>query len=237
MSVAPHINAAQASGQDGSHGKKARPQPGASRSDSSDGPAGTGSAVSPRFTARRPEPLDYNKICARVHRQLAVSAGGNRDVYPSSPPGTSDTPTRGYNDTQPTTLHELTAQSSPLYPPYVEPTGLTQQPTLAYRGLSTYRVPSPSPGTTADSSPRPAPSPPSSSSSVTAIDEHHVLPSEPSLFASFSPNYRGDRTLRNCSRDDIPDDLNCSLWITNLPGDVTYTERYGKLVGNCGGCI
>ncbi|KAH6880068.1 hypothetical protein B0T10DRAFT_551796 [Thelonectria olida] len=42
--------------------------------------------------------------------------------------------------------------------------------------------------------------------------------------SAFSSNYRGERSARNASVEDLPDDMNCALWITNLPPDVTYTQ-------------
>jgi hypothetical protein len=48
----------------------------------------------------------------------------------------------------------------------------------------------------------------------------------------FSDNYRGERTLRNCSAA-IPDSDNCSLWITHLPAGSTHTDLLSQ-IHNCG---
>ncbi|KAL1896971.1 hypothetical protein Cpir12675_002551 [Ceratocystis pirilliformis] len=47
---------------------------------------------------------------------------------------------------------------------------------------------------------------------------------------SFSDNYRGERTLRNCSAV-IDDSVNCSLWITNLPPAVSHNELLSEIRG------
>ncbi|KKF92217.1 hypothetical protein CFO_g5429 [Ceratocystis platani] len=47
---------------------------------------------------------------------------------------------------------------------------------------------------------------------------------------SFSDNYRGERTLRNCSAA-IDDSVNCSLWITNLPPAVSHNELLSEIRG------
>ena len=52
----------------------------------------------------------------------------------------------------------------------------------------------------------------------------------PTSGTAFSPNYQGEHTVRNASAR-IPDELNCSLWITNLPGDVSYTSLLANIRG------
>ncbi|KAJ6445461.1 hypothetical protein O9K51_00222 [Purpureocillium lavendulum] len=42
--------------------------------------------------------------------------------------------------------------------------------------------------------------------------------------AKFSTRYKGMHTIKNASNDTLPDRYNCSVWITNLPENVTYTE-------------
>ncbi|KYK54485.1 hypothetical protein DCS_06443 [Drechmeria coniospora] len=48
--------------------------------------------------------------------------------------------------------------------------------------------------------------------------------SHQSLSHKFSNNYRGQHTDKNAGREDLPDELNCSLWLTNLPADLSYPE-------------
>ncbi|KAK7402998.1 hypothetical protein QQX98_011239 [Neonectria punicea] len=42
--------------------------------------------------------------------------------------------------------------------------------------------------------------------------------------SNFSSNYRGEHSVRNASDADLKPEENCSLWLTNLPPDVTYHE-------------
>ncbi|UNI19271.1 hypothetical protein JDV02_005465 [Purpureocillium takamizusanense] len=51
------------------------------------------------------------------------------------------------------------------------------------------------------------------------------LPSSQACCSSkFSVRYKGMHTTKNASNDTLPDRLNCSIWITNLPQDITYAE-------------
>lgn len=47
----------------------------------------------------------------------------------------------------------------------------------------------------------------------------------------FSSNYHGKHTERNASKDWLSDDENSSLWICNLPPDVSYHELLGLIRG------
>lgn len=57
--------------------------------------------------------------------------------------------------------------------------------------------------------------------STAAADGRDVVWADDSAFSS---NYRGERSARNASVEQLPDSLNCALWITNLPPDVTYSQ-------------
>lgn len=47
--------------------------------------------------------------------------------------------------------------------------------------------------------------------------------------ASFSINYRGEHNSRNASSRDLAPELNCALWITKLPADVTHHELLSSI--------
>lgn len=47
--------------------------------------------------------------------------------------------------------------------------------------------------------------------------------------AGCSPNYMGDISLRSNRPANIPDEQNCSLWITGLPPNVTVRELLGAI--------
>ncbi|KPM37175.1 hypothetical protein AK830_g9376 [Neonectria ditissima] len=49
--------------------------------------------------------------------------------------------------------------------------------------------------------------------------------------SSFSTNYRGEHSVRNASDHDLRPEENCSLWLTNLPPDVTYHELLAPIRG------
>lgn len=42
--------------------------------------------------------------------------------------------------------------------------------------------------------------------------------------SKFSARYHGMHTDSNASIDDLPNELNCALWLTNLPADIDYPE-------------
>lgn len=49
------------------------------------------------------------------------------------------------------------------------------------------------------------------------------------MAAGFSPRYMGDILLRNNQSENIPDDQNCSLFIVNLPAQLTVHELLGAI--------
>lgn len=51
-----------------------------------------------------------------------------------------------------------------------------------------------------------------------------ALSSQACCSSKFSVRYKGMHTTKNASNDILPDRLNCSVWITNLPEDITYAE-------------
>lgn len=60
-------------------------------------------------------------------------------------------------------------------------------------------------------------------------------PEQPSTSGvAFSPNYQGNRALQRNAPANIPDNENCSLWLTNLPVDTTHHELLGALRGTGG---
>jgi hypothetical protein len=48
---------------------------------------------------------------------------------------------------------------------------------------------------------------------------------------SFSSRYGGRHCTANASMDHLADEQNCSLWLTNLPPNVTYPELLGMIRG------
>jgi hypothetical protein len=57
--------------------------------------------------------------------------------------------------------------------------------------------------------------------------------------AGVSPNYRGDYTLLRNRPANIPPELNCSVWITNLPSAVDHHQLLGAIrdTGRVWACV
>ncbi|KAF4979587.1 hypothetical protein FZEAL_4216 [Fusarium zealandicum] len=79
-------------------------------------------------------------------------------------------------------------------------------------------------------------SPPRGFRPMAAISHHQrpaerIMPREPDNDGpvAFSGNYRGEHSMRNASVEALAPELNCALWLTNLPPDVTHRQLLSQV--------